>query len=72
MIDPSFNGLRPIRVGAGRGDLLEQDAFTQQVVQDRIGHQLREMYSDLMKQPLPDHLASLLVQLQRESEGGRE
>jgi hypothetical protein len=73
MIDPSFMAQRPIRMDSGpRSGPAELDLFTQQVVQDRIGRQLREMYSDLMEQPLPDRLASLLSQLERESEGEHE
>ena len=75
MIDRSYMAHRPIRVvssrrsGSGPG---EQDSFTQQVVQDRIGRELREMYSDLMEQPLPDRLALLLSQLERDSQGEHE
>jgi Anti-sigma factor NepR len=30
------------------------------MVQDRIGHQLRAMYSNLVRQPLPDRLVASL------------
>jgi len=46
--------------------------FTRQVVQDRIGRQLRDMYSDLMQHPLPPDLAKLLEQLEQEFKGERE
>jgi hypothetical protein len=46
--------------------------FTRQVVQDRIGRQLRDMYSDLMQQALPPNLAKLLEQLEQEFKGERE
>jgi hypothetical protein len=46
--------------------------FTRQVVQDRIGRQLRDMYSDLMQQPLPPDLVELIEQLEREFHGERE
>jgi hypothetical protein len=45
--------------------------FTRQVVQDRIGRQLRDMYSDLMQQPLPPDLVNLIKQLEREFQGER-
>ena len=46
--------------------------FTRQVVQDRIGRELRDMYSDLMQQPLPPDLVELIEQLEREFQGERE
>ena len=68
MINSSPTALRPIRlVSSERPVERERDSLTQQVIQDRIGRQLREMYSELVDQPVPDHLAKLLSQLDRES-----
>ena len=72
MINSSPIALRPIRLAAQRSDGPEQDSFTQQVIQDRIGRQLREMYAELMDQPVPEHLAVLLGRLEQESRGDDE
>jgi hypothetical protein len=70
MIDLSFPNQRLIRVDFGASSsFAEQDQFAQQVLQDRIGRQLREMYSDLMEQPLPARLAALLRQLESAPQG---
>jgi hypothetical protein len=70
MIDLSFPNQRLIRVDFGaRSSFAEQDQFAQQVLQDRIGRQLRDMYSDLMEQPLPERLAALLSQLESAPQG---
>jgi len=70
MINPSPIALRPIRLAAAeRSSGPEQDSFTQQVIQDRIGRQLREMYTELMDQPVPEHLAVLIGRLEQESRG---
>jgi hypothetical protein len=73
MINSSSTAVRPIRlVSSERPVGSDRDSLTQQVIQDRIGRQLREMYSELVDQPVPDHLAKLLSQLDRESRGEQE
>jgi hypothetical protein len=73
MIGSSFSPQRLICVDSGRQfGLVEQDSFTQQILQDRIGRQLREMYSELMEEPLPDRLTSLLAELERAPQGEQE
>jgi hypothetical protein len=72
MITSSPIALRPIRLATERSGEPEHDAFTQQVIQDRIGRQLREMYSELMDQPVPEHLAVLVGRLAQESGGDAE
>jgi len=37
-------------------------------VQERIGSHLRQMYSDLMQQPVPDRFAELLGRLEQRRE----
>jgi hypothetical protein len=73
MINSSPITSRPIRlVSSERPAEPARDPLTQHVIQDRIGRQLREMYSELVDQPVPDHLAKLLSQLDRESRGEQE
>jgi hypothetical protein len=73
MIDPSHNAQRLIRFETSERSMVsDQDPLTQHIVQDRIGRQLREMYSDLMEQPLPAQLAFLLSRLDCEPAGERE
>jgi hypothetical protein len=72
MIDLSAFSTRPIRLAAERSGGPERDSFSQRIFQDRIGRQLREMYSELMDQPVPEHLAALLGRLDEESRGGKE
>jgi len=72
MIDLSAFATRPIRLSTERSDKPEQDSFTQRIFQDRIGRQLRDMYAELMDQPVPEHLAALLNRLNEESRGDDE
>lgn len=47
----------------GGGEDLEQPTVDQKV-QERLGRQLKALYDDVVKQPIPDRLLSLIAQLE--------
>jgi hypothetical protein len=41
-------------------------------IQSRIGHQLRAMYDDVVRQGVPDRFAELIRKLDAPTEGGKD
>ncbi len=72
MINSSLTIPRPIRLDSSDHTGPDRNPFTQQVIQDRIGRELRQMYAELMDQPVPDHLATLLSRLEKDVQGEGE
>ncbi|WP_137390674.1 NepR family anti-sigma factor [Rhodoligotrophos defluvii] len=41
-------------------------------IQERLGRQLKALYDDVVKQPIPDRLLSLIAQLEKQKNGPEE
>jgi hypothetical protein len=56
----------------GRDDMdaVQQTPQLDRQAQARIGEQLRSMYDDLLKQPVPDRFVELLRKLDAKEDGG--
>jgi hypothetical protein len=65
-------GVAPAAPGSGQGSVERRAAARlKPQVQDHIGRQLRAVYDDVLKQPLPDRFRELMEKLDRTT-GERE
>ena len=57
-------------MGRDEMDAVQQSPQLDRQAQARIGEQLRSMYDDLLKQPVPDRFVELLRKLDSKEGGG--
>ncbi len=59
------------RPPASRLGLLQTDLRTSSTIRDKLGEQLRAMYGELEEEPLPEHLLTLVRQLDQPRSRGK-
>ncbi|WP_342642682.1 NepR family anti-sigma factor [Rhodoligotrophos ferricapiens] len=60
-VDPSTN------LEEQRGD--QNNPVVDKKIQERLGRQLKALYEDVVKQPIPDRLLNLMAQLEAQKKG---
>ena len=58
-------------LSASQAGLLRTDPHPVAALRDKLGEELRAMYEKLEQEPVPDHLLTLLWQLDRNCSGGK-